>query len=177
MFKHQNIKLSIIVAMSKNLVIGQGNKLPWHLPADFAWFKKHTQGKPVVMGRKTFESIGKPLANRTNIVLSRTPFEVEGVMWANCLEQAVKIAIQLSSATEIMLIGGAEVYQHYLNWVDRIYLTEIQAEIAGDSFFPKLNLSEWQIKEDLFRPKDEKNPYDLHFSILDRLRSDSINSE
>lgn len=160
-------QLSFIVAMTKDRVIGKNNTMPWHLPADFAWFKENTIGKPIVMGRKTFESIGRPLPNRTNIVLSRKPFIHDNVLWANNLEKAIQLA---KNAEEIMIIGGGEIFKQYFDEIDRLYLTEIQASIDGDTFFPNFNLSDWEIKKDLFHHKDAKNPYDLRFLILDRIR-------
>lgn len=163
----QSPRLSFIVAMTQNHVIGRNNSMPWHLPADFAWFKENTVGKSVVMGRKTFESIGKPLPQRTNIVLSRKPFIHEGVVWAKNIEDAIELA---NEAQEIMIIGGGEVFKQYFNKIDRLYLTEIQTSLEGDAFFPEFSLSDWKIEKDLFRPKDEKNPYDLRFLILDRIK-------
>ena len=157
--------LSLIVATSLNSVIGKENQLPWHLPADLAWFRQNTTGKPVIMGRKTFESIGRPLPKRTNIVLSRQPFEYEGVVWKNSLESAVGFAKDFE---EIMLIGGGELFKQYLPTVDKLYLTQIQAEIEGDTFFPELNWDEWHIEFETYRPTDEQNQYDCRFLILTR---------
>lgn len=157
--------LSLIVATSLNSVIGKENQLPWHLPADLAWFRQNTTGKPVIMGRKTFESIGRPLPKRTNIVLSRQPFEHEGVVWKNSLESAVGFAKDFE---EIMLIGGGELFKQYLPKADKLYLTQIQAEIEGDTFFPELNWDEWHIEFETYRPTDEQNQYDCRFLILTR---------
>ena len=118
--------LSLIVATTLNNVIGKDNQMPWHLPADLAWFRRNTTGKPVIMGRKTFESIGRPLPKRINIVLSRQSFEHEGVIWKNSFESAVNF---VNDCDEIMLIGGGELFKQYLPKADKLYLTQIQSEI------------------------------------------------
>ena len=120
--------LSLIVATTKNNVIGKDNQMPWHLPADLAWFRKNTTGKPVIMGRKTFESIGRPLPKRTNIVLSRTPYEHEGVIWKENFESAVDFVKEFD---EIMLIGGGELFKQYLpkadNYISRKFKQTLTA--------------------------------------------------
>ena len=160
--------LSLIVAITKNNVIGKDNQMPWHLPADLAWFRKNTTGKPVIMGRKTFESIGHPLPKRTNIVLSRTPYEHEGVIWKENFESAVDFVKEFD---EIMLIGGGELFKQYLPKADKLYLTQIQADIDGDTFFPEINCAEWNIEFEEYRQADEDNPYDCRFFILQRKRN------
>lgn len=157
------MSLSLIVAMTKNRVIGKDNQMPWHLPADLAWFRQNTTGKPVIMGRKTFESIGRPLPKRTNIVLSRQPFEYDGVIWKDSLESAVDF---VRDSEEIMLIGGGQLFNEYVSKADRLYLTEIQTELDGDTFFPSINWDEWHIEFEQYRPADEQNPYDCRFLIL-----------
>lgn len=157
------MSLSLIVAMTKNRVIGKDNQMPWHLPADLAWFRQNTTSKPVIMGRKTFESIGRPLPKRTNIVLSRQPFEHDGVIWKDSLESAVDF---VCDSEEIMLIGGGQLFNEYLSQADRLYLTEIQTELDGDTFFPSINWDEWHIEFEQYRPADEQNPYDCRFLIL-----------
>ena len=157
------MSLSLIVAMTQNRVIGKDNQMPWHLPADLAWFRQNTTGKPVIMGRKTFESIGRPLPKRTNIVLSRQPFEHDGVIWKDSLESAVDF---VRGSEEIMLIGGGQLFNEYLSQADRLYLTEIQTELDGDTFFPSINWDEWHIEFEQYRPADEQNPYDCRFLVL-----------
>ena len=157
--------LSLIVAITKNNVIGKDNQMPWHLPADLAWFRKNTTGKPVIMGRKTFESIGHPLPKRTNIVLSRTPYEHEGVIWKENFESAVDFVKEFD---EIMLIGGGELFKQYLPKADKLYLTQIQADIDGDTFFPEINWAEWHIEFEEYHQADADNPYDCRFLILQR---------
>lgn len=156
---------SLIVATTQNNVIGKDNQMLWHLPADLAWFRQNTTGKPVIMGRKTFESIGRPLPKRINIVLSRQPFEHEGVTWKDSLESAVDF---VKDSEEIVLLGGGELFKQYLPKADKLYLTQIQAEIEGDTFFPELNWNEWKIEYDEYRQADENNVYDLRFLILAR---------
>ncbi|MDU8923657.1 type 3 dihydrofolate reductase [Pasteurellaceae bacterium LIM206] len=156
---------SLIVATTLNNVIGRNNQMPWHLPADLAWFRRNTTGKPVIMGRKTFESIGRPLPKRTNIVLSRQPFQHEGIIWKNSLESAV---LSLRDSPEIMLIGGGKLFNQYLPQADKLYLTQIQTKLEGDTFFPELNWREWRIEHEELRPADDNNAYDLRFMILRR---------
>ena len=146
------MKLSLIVATAKNNAIGRNNELPWHLPQDLKYFKSVTLGKPVIMGRKTFESIGKPLPGRTNIVVTRQKnWSVAGVLVAKSVEEALEIAQQFrgeqsSLAEEVMVIGGAEIYRHALPLADRVYLTKIDIEVEGaDAFFPQLPASKWQL--------------------------------
>ncbi|MGQ0286991.1 type 3 dihydrofolate reductase [Pasteurellaceae bacterium 22721_9_1] len=159
------MSFSIIVAATKNWVIGKDNQMPWHLPADLAWFRQNTQGKPVIMGRKTFESIGRPLPKRTNIVLSRQEFVHEGVIWQPDFESAVNF---VKDSAEIMLIGGGQLFKQYLPQASKLYFTQIQTEIDGDTFFPELNWDEWQIEFEQYRPADENNAYDCRFLILTR---------
>ncbi|MDO4627191.1 MAG: type 3 dihydrofolate reductase [Pasteurellaceae bacterium] len=158
------MQLSVIVACTQNWVIGKNNQMPWHLPADLAWFRQHTQGKPVIMGRKTFESIGRPLPKRTNIVLSRQPFTHQGVIWCHSFEQA----LQQQTCPEIMLIGGGELFKQYLPLANKLYLTQIQTVLDGDTFFPELNWQDWQIIFEQWHRADEKNTYDCRFLILER---------
>lgn len=157
--------LSLIVAMSQNRVIGKNNQLPWHLPADLAWFRENTLGKPVIMGRKTFESIGRPLPKRTNIVLSRQAFHFEGTQWQSSLQDALD---SVKDFPEVMLIGGGELFKQALPQAKRLYLTEIQTALEGDTFFPELDWANWCIEFEQYRPKDENNAYDCRFLILVR---------
>ena len=158
--------VSIIAAMDRNHLIGNNNQLPWHLPADFAHFKSVTMGKPVVMGRKTFESIGKPLPGRTNIVLSRNPdTRFEGVLCVSRFKDAVAA---VPDAEEIMIIGGSTIYEMLLPQVNRMYLTYVDAGFEGDAWFPAFKESDWQEKETVTRPADEKNLYDCRFVTLEK---------
>jgi dihydrofolate reductase len=128
------MKLSIIVAASTNHVIGSNGKLPWRLKADLQHFKKVTMGHPIIMGRKTYESIGKPLPGRTNIVLSRTVHQIEGCVVASSLDAALKVA-SAWGAEEAFVIGGGKVYEEALPLADRVYLTRVQACVEGDTLF------------------------------------------
>src|SRR5688572_24314058 len=140
-----NMRISLIVAMAENRVIGRNNQLPWHLPADLKHFKSLTTGHSVIMGRKTFESMGKPLPNRRNIVITRQAnFRADGVDTAHSLEEAISLA---KGDAEIFVIGGAEVFRDALNGADRLYLTLIHATIEGDVFFPEVDWSEWTLIE------------------------------
>lgn len=151
--------------MTRNRVIGKDNKMPWHLPADLAWFKRNSTGKPIIMGRKTFESIGQPLPKRINIVLSRSAFEHDGIIRKDSVESAVDF---VKDFDEIMLIGGGELFTQYLPLAKKLYLTEIQTELDGDTFFPEINWDEWNIEFEQYRQADENNQYDCRFLILNR---------
>ena len=142
----QHPPLALIAARARNGVIGLDNRMPWHLPEDLAYFKRVTLGKPVVMGRKTFESIGRPLPGRLNIVVTRNPdWQAAGVQVAHSLDAALALAAA-AAPEEIMLIGGAELYRQALPQADVLYLTEIDAEFAGDAFFPEVDLARWRIE-------------------------------
>lgn len=145
------MKLAIIVAAAKNGVIGSNNQLPWHLPQDLKYFKSVTLGKPVIMGRKTYESIGRPLPGRTNIVVTRSKdWAVDNVIVTNSLEQALleakKTLVDSAATDEVMVIGGAEVYRSALPLADRIYLTKINAMPDGDAFFEALSDADWELE-------------------------------
>ncbi|QDJ13315.1 dihydrofolate reductase [Mergibacter septicus] len=157
--------ISLIVAMTKNRVIGRNNKMPWHLPQDLRWFKQNTLGKPIIMGRKTFLSIGKALPQRQNIVLSRTQFNHPNIDWANNLSQAIELA---RPANEIMVIGGGELFTQTLKLADKLYLTEIQTELEGDTYFPEIHFDEWETEYENYISEDQENPYSCRFMILKR---------
>lgn len=138
------IPVALIVAQSLNRVIGVDNTLPWHLPEDLKYFKSVTMGKPIIMGRKTFDSIGRPLPGRTNVVVTRNAeWCADGVKVAASLEEAVALAGEEDPA-EIMVIGGAQIYEQALPLTQRVYLTQVYAEIEGDAFFPVLPEREWR---------------------------------
>jgi len=147
--------------MANNRVIGKNNQMPWHLPADLGHFKAVTLGKPVIMGRKTYESIGRPLPGRRNIVISRNSgYTIEGCETAVSLEDAMKL---VNGVNELMIIGGGHLYSQALLLADRLYLTFIDLDVDGDTQFPEfehLNLTE--VKREKYL-KDEKNPYDYQF--------------
>ena len=161
-------RVSLIVAMAKNRVIGVNNTLPWHLPADLKRFKSLTMGHHIVMGRKTYESIGKPLPGRTSVVVTRNPdYSVPGVIMENSLEAAIAAC---GDDEDIFVIGGAELYRQAVTLADRIYLTEIEAEISGDAHFTELDSKQWQETGRESHDRDEKNAYKYHFVIYDRSR-------
>ncbi len=146
------MKLAIIVAAARNGVIGRNNQLPWHLPQDLKYFKAVTFGKPVIMGRKTYESIGRPLPGRTNIVITRDPewSAAEGVIVVSSIAQAVSeaekaLSLAAGSTAEAVIIGGAEIYRATLDSVDTVYLTRIAYDIDGDAFFPEMPDEQWKL--------------------------------
>ncbi|NIN36559.1 MAG: type 3 dihydrofolate reductase [Gammaproteobacteria bacterium] len=160
------MKISLIVAMDRNGIIGQDYTLPWRLSSDLKYFKAVTMGKPIVMGRKTHESIGRPLPGRDNVVLSReTDYQAEGCTVLNSLEDFYK---QYADAGEVMIMGGADLYEQTLDKATRIYLTKVHAEVEGDTWFPKMD---WDIWEEVGRQDfkaDARNEYDYSFVILER---------
>ena len=136
------MKISLIVAMASNRVIGNNNLMPWHLSADLKKFKKITMGSPILMGRKTYESIGRPLPGRTNIIISRNPeYQQDGCLVFNDIETAIKKGCE--SAEEIFVIGGSNLYEAILPIADALYLTIINREFQGDTFFPDIDLNDW----------------------------------
>ncbi|MBX9586340.1 MAG: type 3 dihydrofolate reductase [Gammaproteobacteria bacterium] len=161
------MKISLIAAMAHHRVIGKNNQLPWHLPADLKHFKALTTGKVVVMGRKTFEAIGKPLPNRKNIVLTHDRhWNREGVIVVHSWEQAVALS---GSEEELIVIGGAQLYEQTLSKASTFYLTLIDSDIEGDAVFPEWNANEWQEVERNEHPADEKNSYNMIFITLKRM--------
>lgn len=160
--------ISFIVAVSENKVIGRNNKLPWHLPSDMKYFKNKTWAMPVVMGRKTFEALGKPLEGRTNIVITRqADWKPAGVKIVHSIDQAIIEATKLD-AKEIFIIGGAEIFSAALPSADRIYLTLIHHNFEGDAFFPELNQEEWKLASNKDFAADEKNKYAHSFQVWER---------
>ncbi len=164
-----NVKISMIAAMAKNRVIGQDNDMPWHLPADLQHFKAVTMNKPVIMGRKTFESIGRPLPGRRNIVISRnTDYTAVGVDVVTSPEAAISL---LCESDEVMVIGGGNVYQQFLKSADTLYLTFIDLDVAGDTQFPDYEQSaNWQVVEELYNQPDDNNIYGYKFVTLDKVK-------
>ena len=157
----------MIVAHANNRIIGKDNDMPWHLPADLAYFKKTTLGKPVVMGRKTYESIGRPLPGRKNIVISRDEnYKADGITAVTSVEQALK---QAGDVEEVMVIGGGAIYQHCLPAAERLYVTHINAEIEGDTQFPEYDIeNDWVLIKSEKHSADEKNAYELDFCLYQR---------
>ena len=160
--------VSLISAMGNGRVIGIENRLPWHLPADMKHFRMLTMGKPVLMGRKTFDSIGKPLPGRTNIVVSQdTDFQPEGVKVARSIAQALSTD---KEAEEIMVIGGASFYAQLLPQAQRLYITQIHHDFSGDAFFPPWNPGEWREIEREDHDADDVNIYPYSFITLSRYK-------
>ena len=158
--------ISLIAAMAKNRVIGLNNQMPWHLPADFAHFKKITMGKPIIMGRKTFESIGKPLPGRKNIVISRqTDLQLDSAEVCSSLVTALKA---VGNVDEVVIIGGGLIFQQALTIADRMYLTFIDSDAEGDAFFPEWDENEWELLESKKLLADGKNEYDCLFVTFAR---------
>lgn len=157
--------ISLIAALAADRVIGMENAMPWHLPADLAWFKRNTLNKPVIMGRKTFESIGRPLPNRHNIVLSSSPDTDPGVTWVTSLEEALAA---VGDAEEVMVMGGGRVYNQFLPRANRLYLTHIDAEVGGDTYFPDYEPDEWETSFSEFHDADALNSHSYCFEILER---------
>ena len=160
--------LSLIVAASENNVIGKNNRLLWHLPADMKFFKNTTWALPVIMGRKTFESLGKPLMGRYNIVItSNEDWHAEGVKVVSNIQQAIEAADVMKS-NETMVIGGGQIYKETLPFADRVYLTRVHTTLEGDTFFPALNSAEWKLTSANHFYKDDKHAFDYSFEIWTR---------
>ena len=158
--------ISLIAAMGKGRVIGIQNRLPWRLPADMKHFRALTMGKPVLMGRKTFDSIGKALPGRTNIVVSQDAgFHPAGVMVGRSITEALSL---VREAEEVMVIGGASFYAQLLPLAQRLYITEIHHDFAGDAYFPAWKAGEWREIERNDHPGDDDNPYPYSFVTLER---------
>ena len=160
--------ISFIAAVSENNVIGKGNKLPWTLPTDMKYFKNITWAMPVIMGRKSFESLGEPLKGRTNIVITRrTDWQPAGVEIVHSIDEAI-IAAKKTDAKEIFIIGGAEIFQSALPSADKIYKTLVHENFEGDAFFPEINTDEWELVSNRDCKPNEKNAYALSFQVWER---------
>jgi dihydrofolate reductase len=162
-----SVKISLIVAAAENNLIGKDNALPWRLPADLKYFKTITLGKPVVMGRKTWDSIGKPLPGRLNIVVTRQrELQLPGAIVVSNLNDAMRAA---GGAEELMIIGGAEIFREMLPRADRIYLTRVHARIEGEVFFPELDAGKWQELSREDYAADERHAFAYSFLVLERI--------
>jgi dihydrofolate reductase len=158
--------LALIVAMARNRAIGLNNRMPWHLPADFAYFKQTTMGHPIIMGRKTFESIGRPLPGRRNIVVTRNrDFSATGIDVAHSLDEA----LALLDVEDAFIIGGATLYRESLARATRLYVTEVDATPAADTYFPEWNPAEWREVSRTPHLADDKNALSMSFVVLDRV--------
>ena len=157
--------VSIIVAVAQNGIIGDKNALLWHISEDMRFFKRTTSGHPVIMGRKTYDSLGRPLPNRTNVVISRTANHIEGCTIARSLEEAVAM---FPAEEEIFIIGGAQIYALALDIADRIYITRVEHDYEGDTSFPRWDESKWELKQREAFPCGEKYPHPFAFECYDR---------
>lgn len=160
--------LSIIVAMDENRLIGRDNDLPWRLSADLQFFKRTTMGKPLIMGRNTHESIGRPLPGRRNIVISRQAGYQPAAGCELAADPDAALAL-CADAPEVMLMGGASLYQQLLSKADKLYLTRVQAALEGDTWFPEINWSQWQLLSQESHTADDKNQFDYCFEIYQRI--------
>jgi dihydrofolate reductase len=159
--------VSAIVAVAQNGVIGKDNQIPWYLPADLKYFKKVTTGHHVIMGRKCFESIGRPLPNRTNVVITRDPFFVAtGCLVVHSIEEALNLALE-NEETEAFIIGGGEIYRQSLQYWDNIYFTEVDVKPEGDIFFEPLDDS-WKLSSEEAHKADDKNEFDYIYKVFER---------
>lgn len=162
------MKINAIVAAAKNGVIGKDNDIPWYLPADLKYFKRTTMGFPIIMGRKCFNSIGRPLPKRTNIIITRNPYyAVSNALVVHSLVEAFDLAA-MEEAEEAFVIGGGEIYKQSLSFLDRIYYTEVDLEVDGDVYFPDLDPDKWQLVSEEPHEPDEKNPHPYNFKVYDK---------
>lgn len=160
--------ISLLVAMDKNRAIGVNNQLPWHLPEDLKVFKRITMGHPIIMGRKTHESIGRVLPGRENIVLTRKQnYSAPGCTIIHSVDDIKKLNAERKDE-ELFVIGGAELFNHVLDFSDRLYITLIEDEFEGDTFFPEINQNVWNLVSKEKGIKDEKNPYNYYFMIYEK---------
>lgn len=161
------MRISLIVAASANNIIGVRGELPWHLPNDFKYFKAITLGKPVLMGRKTWASIGRPLPGRQNIVLTRnSEFGADGADVVSSPEAAIEL---VADTDQLMVIGGGEIYALFLERATRVYLTRVDTELDGDTEFPELDASDWSLTTCESHATDERHAFDYEFRVYDRL--------
>lgn len=174
------MKIIAVLAVSENNVIGAENDLPWRLSNDLKWFKKNTLGKPMIMGRKTFESLPGILPNRTHIILTRDRnFQKEGVLVAHSPDEALSLAkkdMSQNDVQEVAIVGGGEIYKLFLPHIDRFYLTRVHTEIEGDTFFPQLDEKHWQVVFEEKHEPSEKNDFAHTFFILDRVKAAKTDS-
>jgi len=164
-------RIALICAMARNRVIGRGNTLPWRLPADLKYFRELTTGHALLMGRKTFESLGRPLPNRINIVItSQRDYAPVGALVVHSLDEAMALAATHGSpaSPELFVIGGENLYAQMLPRADRLYITLVEAEVEGDAWFPQFDQEAWQERECRAHPADDKNPYACVFRVLER---------
>ncbi len=161
--------VSAIVAVAKNNVIGKNNDIPWYLPADLKYFKAKTLNHHIIMGRKSYESIGRRLPKRTNIIVTRNPYFIA----TNCLivhsvEEALELALD-NGEEEAFIIGGAQIYELSIPYLDRLYITEVDLEVEGEVFFPELDMTEWKLVSEDPRKAEGKNEHDYVFKVYERI--------
>lgn len=162
------MRISFIVAKAENNVIGINNKLPWHLKDDLQNFKKITMGHHMLMGRKTFESIGKALPGRMSLVISSEPRPItDQIVWFPSIFRAIKFA-ERAGETELFIIGGEKIFKSALSLADRIYLTEVKGDVKGDTYFPQLSLKNWKLVSEQSFEKNADNDHAFDFRVLDR---------
>ena len=168
-YKSKIMIVSTIVGLGNNNEIGKDNDIPWYIPADLKYFKKITSGHPIIMGRKCFESIGRALPNRTNIIVSRNPeFHIDGCILTHSVSAALLVAEE-SGADEVFIIGGGEIYRMGMPLTSKLYLTEIDIDIENaDVFFPEINMDSWELISQESHEKDDKNTHDYTFKVLKR---------
>ena len=160
--------ISLIVAASENNAIGKRNAMLWHLPEDLKFFKNTTWGLPVIMGRKTFEAVGKPLPGRTNIIVTSNPnWQAENTISTTSIENAIAIANE-TNAKEIFITGGGEIYKQTMPIANKVYLTRVHTTIDGDAFFPELDVNTWEVVFEKHVKADEKNKFDMTFQTWKR---------
>lgn len=159
--------ISLLWAMDENRLIGKDNDLPWRLPEDLKYFKKVTMGHPIVMGRKTYESIGRPLPGRQNIIITRNPnYKVDGCDVFHSIDEF--LSYYKSQSGEIFVIGGAEIFKATIPFADRLYVTKIHETFTGNAYFPELDMGKWSLISSEQGIRDEKNPYDYEFLVYER---------
>ena len=159
---------TIVVAMGRNREIGKENQLLWHLPKDLKHFKEITSNHPIIMGRKTYESIGKPLPNRTNIVISRkTDWFEEGILIVGSIKEAIKFAKKIDE--KIFIIGGGNIYEQTIDLVDQLEITWVDATLEADTYFPKIDEKNWRKTDEICHEKDEKNQFNFCFQTFERI--------
>lgn len=162
------MKISLVAALARNGVIGSGGKLPWHLPEDLRFFKRLTTGHCIAMGRKTFDSVGRPLPERTNLVISRNAtLEVPGVVVVRSLEAAVEAARERGES-ELFVVGGGDIYALALPRADRLYLTRVDVEPPGDAHFPRFDEAAWVLRSEAAHAADARHSYAIRFQVWDR---------
>ncbi len=168
--------ISLVVAAARNGVIGSDNRIPWHLPDDLKYFRRITTGHHVVMGRKTFASIGKPLRDRENIVITRSrDFTATGITVVHSLDEALELA-RRAGETEVFVIGGGEIYRQALPIAQRLYYTRVEADVPGNTYFPEPD-QQWDLREDIHHPADERHVFSFRFQRYERVGPDDFDEE